>query len=155
MSDGAIIPGAMKIPSDGNARFRLPIYEGPLDLLLHLIKKAELDPHDVTTSQITEQYLGYVELLGQLNLDIAGEYLVMAATLLPSSHSHCCRMRMAAIRRKLKTCGAIWSSGCSNINAIARRPTNSASGTSSDAMSSWRRASQSHPMMKVLLHTSP
>ena len=82
MSDGAITPAAMKIPSDGNARFRLPIYEGPLDLLLHLIKKAELDPADVTTSQITEQYLGYVEMLGQLNLDIAGEYLVMAATLL-------------------------------------------------------------------------
>ncbi len=72
----------MKIPSDGGARFKLPVYEGPLDLLLHLIKKAELDPHDVTTSQITEQYLGYVEMLGQLNLDIAGEYLVMAATLL-------------------------------------------------------------------------
>jgi segregation and condensation protein A len=72
----------MKIPSDGNARFKLPIYEGPLDLLLHLIKRAELDPHDVATSQITEQYLGYVEMLGQLNLDIAGEYLVMAATLL-------------------------------------------------------------------------
>ena len=82
MSDGVIAPNAMKIPSDGNARFRLPIYEGPLDLLLHLIKKAELDPADVTTSQITEQYLGYVEMLGQLNLDIAGEYLVMAATLL-------------------------------------------------------------------------
>jgi segregation and condensation protein A len=72
---------AAKVPGDG-ARFKLPIYEGPLDLLLHLIKKAELDPADVTTSQITEQYLGYVEMLGQLNLDIAGEYLVMAATLL-------------------------------------------------------------------------
>jgi segregation and condensation protein A len=76
-----VIEAAAKVPGDG-ARFKLPIYEGPLDLLLHLIKKAELDPADVTTSQITEQYLGYVEMLGQLNLDIAGEYLVMAATLL-------------------------------------------------------------------------
>jgi len=63
-------------------RFRLPVYEGPLDLLLHLVKRAELDPRDVTASVITEQYLEYLDLLEALNLDIAGEYLVMAATLL-------------------------------------------------------------------------
>lgn len=63
-------------------RFKLPIYEGPLDLLLHLLKRAELDPHDVAASVITEQYLAYLELLDRLNLDVAGEYLVMAATLL-------------------------------------------------------------------------
>jgi len=62
--------------------FRLPIYEGPLDLLLHLIKRAELDPRDVAASAVTEQYLGYLELLDRLNLEVAGEYLVMAATLL-------------------------------------------------------------------------
>lgn len=67
---------------DASLRFKLPIYEGPLDLLLHLLKRAELDPHDVTASIITEQYLAYLELLDQLNLDVAGEYLVMAATLL-------------------------------------------------------------------------
>jgi len=82
VSEGEVAQGGMRTPIDAGARFKLPIYEGPLDLLLHLIKKAELDPHDVTTSQITEQYLGYVEMLGQLNLDVAGEYLVMAATLL-------------------------------------------------------------------------
>ena len=58
------------------------MYEGPLDLLLHLLKRAELDPHEVTASVITEQYLAWLELLDQLNLDVAGEYLVMAATLL-------------------------------------------------------------------------
>jgi segregation and condensation protein A len=63
-------------------RFRLPVYEGPLDLLLHLIKRAELDPQDVITSIITEQYLEYLNLMHELNLDVAGEYLVMAATLL-------------------------------------------------------------------------
>jgi segregation and condensation protein A len=73
---------AKKIDSEGAPRFRLPIYEGPLDLLLHLIKRAELDPHDVTASVITEQYLEYLNLMQELNLDIAGEYLVMAATLL-------------------------------------------------------------------------
>ncbi|HTY54648.1 MAG TPA: segregation/condensation protein A, partial [Candidatus Binataceae bacterium] len=63
-------------------RFRLPIFEGPLDLLLHLIKRNELDPQEVATSIITDQYLQYLQLLDSLNLDLAGEYLVMAATLL-------------------------------------------------------------------------
>jgi segregation and condensation protein A len=58
------------------------MYHGPLDLLLHLIKRAELDPRDVTTSVITEQYLAHLDLMQELNLDVAGEYLVMAATLL-------------------------------------------------------------------------
>jgi segregation and condensation protein A len=73
---------AARLEGEGALRFRLPIYQGPLDLLLHLIKRAELDPHDVTASVITEQYLEYLNLMEQLNLDIAGEYLVMAATLL-------------------------------------------------------------------------
>ena len=73
---------APRLATDASVRFRLPIYEGPLDLLLHLLKRAELDPHDVTASVITEQYLAWLELLDQLNLDVAGEYLVMAATLL-------------------------------------------------------------------------
>lgn len=77
------VNGAMDLASSGAPpRFRLPVYEGPLDLLLHLIKRAELDPRDVTASAVTKQYLEYLELLEALNLDIAGEYLVMAATLL-------------------------------------------------------------------------
>ncbi len=80
MSDGSNTQGQAKTGAE--LRFRLPIYEGPLDLLLHLIKKAELDAQDVTASGITEQYLAYLEMLGELNLDVAGEYLVMAATLL-------------------------------------------------------------------------
>ena len=79
MSDGS---APRRVETDASVRFRLPIYEGPLDLLLHLLKRAELDPHDVTASVITEQYLAWLELLDQLNLDVAGEYLVMAATLL-------------------------------------------------------------------------
>ncbi len=67
---------------DDTPRFNLPIYQGPLDLLLHLIKRAELDPRDVTASIITEQYLEHLDLMQTLNLDVAGEYLVMAATLL-------------------------------------------------------------------------
>jgi len=73
---------AVRVTTDTTPRFRLPIYEGPLDLLLHLLKRAELDPKDVSAGVVTEQYLAYLELLDQLNLDVAGEYLVMAATLL-------------------------------------------------------------------------
>ena len=61
---------------------QLKIYEGPLDLLLHLIKKNELDIVDIPIASITEQYLAALELMQGLNLDVSGEYLVMAATLL-------------------------------------------------------------------------
>jgi segregation and condensation protein A len=81
VSDGAH-DAAERAEAGAGPRFRLPIYEGPLDLLLHLIKRAELDAREVTTSVVTEQYLAYLELLDSLNLDVAGEYLVMAATLL-------------------------------------------------------------------------
>ena len=65
-----------------NPRFQLDIFEGPLDLLLHLIKKNEVDVHDIPIALITDQYLAYLGLFEQLNLDLAGEYLVMAATLM-------------------------------------------------------------------------
>jgi segregation and condensation protein A len=80
--DPTTTPSIAKIPLDSGPRFHLPIYEGPLDLLLHLIKRAELDANDVTASVITDQYLQHLELLDALNLDVAGEYLVMASTLL-------------------------------------------------------------------------
>lgn len=63
-------------------RVRLDIFEGPLDLLLHLVKKNEVELSDIPVATITDQYLGYLDLLHQLDLDLAGEYLVMAATLL-------------------------------------------------------------------------
>jgi segregation and condensation protein A len=62
-------------------RVRLDLFEGPLDLLLHLIKKNEVAVTDIPVAAITEQYLAYLDLLRELNLDVAGEYLVMAATL--------------------------------------------------------------------------
>ena len=63
-------------------RVHIEEFEGPLDLLLHLIKKNELDIYNIPIAAITRQYLEYMELLKELNLDIAGEFLVMAATLL-------------------------------------------------------------------------
>jgi segregation and condensation protein A len=61
---------------------RLERFEGPLDLLLHLIKKNELNVHDIPIALITQQYLDAIGLMQELDLDIAGEFLVMAATLI-------------------------------------------------------------------------
>jgi segregation and condensation protein A len=60
---------------------KLPAFEGPLDLLLHLIRQDEVDITDIPIARVAEQYLEYLELMRELQLDIAGEYLVMAATL--------------------------------------------------------------------------
>ena len=61
---------------------KLSNFEGPLDLLLHLIKKNELNVHDIPIAIITAQYLAAIELLQELDLDVAGEFLVLAATLI-------------------------------------------------------------------------
>ena len=61
---------------------KLDAFEGPLDLLLFLIRKNEVNVYDIPISLITEQYLGYITLMQELNLDVAGEFLVMAATLI-------------------------------------------------------------------------
>src|SRR5262245_51617564 len=57
-------------------------FEGPLDLLLHLIKKHEVNVYDIPIVLITQQYLDYIDMMQELNLDVAGEFLVMAATLI-------------------------------------------------------------------------
>lgn len=61
---------------------RIENFEGPLDLLLHLIKKSEINIYDIPINLIAQQYLEYVEAMKELNLNVAGEFLVMAATLL-------------------------------------------------------------------------
>lgn len=61
---------------------KLDVFEGPLDLLLHLIQKNEMEITDVSIAEITEQYLDYLNLMEMLDLDVASEFLVMAATLL-------------------------------------------------------------------------
>ena len=61
---------------------RLDMFEGPLDLLLHLIRKNEINVFDIPIALITEQYLQYLKMMKELDLDIAGDYLLMASTLL-------------------------------------------------------------------------
>ena len=63
-------------------KVQLPVFEGPLDLLLFLIKKDELNIYDIPIAKITGQYLEYLEVMQLLDLEIAGEFLVMAATLM-------------------------------------------------------------------------
>ncbi|MBF0525742.1 MAG: segregation/condensation protein A [Deltaproteobacteria bacterium] len=62
-------------------RVKLEMFEGPLDLLLHLIRKEEVDIYDIPIVKITHQFLEYLELMSSLNIDLAGEFLLMAATL--------------------------------------------------------------------------
>ncbi len=61
---------------------KIPAFEGPFDLLFHLVKKAEVDIWQISIADITDQYLFYLQSMKELNLDIASEFLVMAATLL-------------------------------------------------------------------------
>jgi segregation and condensation protein A len=61
---------------------KLEIFEGPLDLLLHLIRRTQVDIYDIPIATITDQYLDYLNMMKALNLDVAGEFLLMAATLL-------------------------------------------------------------------------
>ncbi len=63
-------------------QIQLPTFEGPLDLLLYLIRRDQIDIHDLPIAPITRRYMEYLGLMQQLNLDVAGEFMVMAATLI-------------------------------------------------------------------------
>jgi segregation and condensation protein A len=69
------------LPEDA-PKIRLPLFEGPLDLLLFLIKREKIDIHDIPIAPITRQYMEYLDLMRELSLDVAGEFMVMAATLI-------------------------------------------------------------------------
>jgi segregation and condensation protein A len=68
--------------ADDSYSVDLEVFQGPLDLLLYLIRKNEIEIYDIPIAAITDQYLSYVEMMKLLNLEVAGEYLVMAATLI-------------------------------------------------------------------------
>ncbi|HOV77281.1 MAG TPA: segregation/condensation protein A, partial [Sedimentisphaerales bacterium] len=63
-------------------RVNLDIFAGPLDLLLYLVRKEEVDIYDIPIATITDQYLRYVDIIKQFDIDLAGDFLVMAATLM-------------------------------------------------------------------------
>src|ERR1700680_4582647 len=63
-------------------KINIPLYEGPLDLLLDLIKKQEMNIHDIQIAKITSQYLDYLHKLEELNVDVSADFIYMAATLI-------------------------------------------------------------------------
>jgi segregation and condensation protein A len=65
-----------------NYQLKLAVFEGPFDLLLYLIKKNQIDIYDIPIAQITEEYLNYIEMMQNLNLDVASEFIVIAVTLM-------------------------------------------------------------------------
>lgn len=81
--DAAPAPAeAADLPARRTVTIKLARFEGPLDLLLHLIKRDEIDIYDIPIAHITQQYLAYLELMRALDLEVAGDFLVMAATLM-------------------------------------------------------------------------
>ena len=70
------------LPMDTDYKVKLEVFEGPLDLLLYLIKRDEIDIYDISLERITKQYLEYLQAFKELNIDIAGEFIVMAANLI-------------------------------------------------------------------------
>ena len=103
-------------------QIKLEIFEGPMDLLLHLIKKHELDIYSIPIALITQQYLEYIELMKSLDMEIAGDFLVMASTL---THIKS-RMLLPPpenpeTTRTASTRGRSSSGGCWNTRA-SRRP---------------------------------
>jgi segregation and condensation protein A len=88
-SEMAAAPAAVTVPEGVEStlpadapRIQLPVFEGPLDLLLYLIRRERIDIHDIPIAPITRQYMEYLDLMRELNLDVAGEFMVMAATLI-------------------------------------------------------------------------
>jgi segregation and condensation protein A len=69
-------------PTDNDYKIKLKVFEGPMDLLLHLIRKSKLDIRDIPIALITQQYLHYISMMQDLNLDVAGDFLVMASYLM-------------------------------------------------------------------------
>src|SRR3954466_3511137 len=76
-------PGACCRPDEmAEYKVKFEVFEGPLDLLLYLIKKEEVDIYDVNLTQLATQFIEYIEVMRMLDLEVAGEFLVMASTLM-------------------------------------------------------------------------
>lgn len=85
---GSLLPGMVQpetetsMTSQADYKVELEVFEGPLDLLLYLIRKDEVDIYNIPIERVTSQYLEYLNLMKMLDLNIAGEFIVMAATLM-------------------------------------------------------------------------
>ena len=109
------LPKDLYIPPQALEVF-LEAFEGPLDLLLYLIRKENLDITDIPVADITRQYVVYIELMQEMQLELAGEYLVMSAMLAEI------KSRMLLPRRRKKTPVPSWCGACRRTNVTSRRP---------------------------------
>jgi segregation and condensation protein A len=78
----ALDAGSLADPMPSEYKVKLEVFEGPLDLLLYLIKKDEVDVYDIVIERITQQYLEFMDAFKILDLEVAGEFVVMAANLI-------------------------------------------------------------------------
>jgi len=103
---------------------KLDIFEGPLDLLMYLIKKNEIDIYNIPIALITEQYLHYLNMIKSLNLDLAGEYLVMASTLIhiKSKMLFTSGLRNHLMKNLKMILDSNWSNNFLNIRLLRKRP---------------------------------
>ena len=82
VAGGPPAPSTRPVVAEADYRIKLPVFEGPLDLLLFLIRKSELDIYDIPISTVTKQYLEVIYAMKDLQIEVAGEFFVMAATLM-------------------------------------------------------------------------
>ena len=97
--------------------YKLEKFEGPLDLLLHLIDKNKVDIYDIPIVEITRQYLDYVSHMEREDLNVVSDFLVMAATLLDIKSRMLLPAEVKKARRKTR--GQSWWRGCWNISATS------------------------------------
>ena len=120
------LPRDLYIPPQALEVF-LEAFEGPLDLLLYLIRRQNLDILDIPLAEITRQYMSYIELMQDLQLELAGEYMVMAATLAEIKSRMLFRgprsMRMATKKIRVRS----WCAVCRNTSASSARQKTSTS----------------------------
>ena len=115
------LPEDLYIPPDA-LEVILEAFEGPLDLLLYLIRRQNLDILDIPIAEITRQYVAYMECCDDLQFDLAAEYLVMAA-ILAEIKSRMLLPRPKAATKKTKMIRALnWFVGCRNTSVSSRPP---------------------------------
>ena len=97
------------------------VYEGPLDLLLDLIRKQDIDIYDIPIAKITAQYLAYVEKIRELDVNVAAEFIYMAAVLIHIKSKMLLPRDPTRWRVKRKIRATNWLTGCSNMRSSSRR----------------------------------
>ena len=119
------LPSDLYIPPQALEVF-LEAFEGPLDLLLYLIRRQNLDILDIRVAEITEQYMRYIELMKALKLDLAGEYLLIAA-MLAEIKSRLLLPRPTAEEDEEGPLGPSWYAACRSTSASSKPPSRSTS----------------------------